>query len=134
MIWDIIIDKIVAAGLGTPGQNLFEQRMPSDVLQCIGLLEPLDGIKIDPHMPGFYKPDLKIIVRHNEIGAGKALSTQLMDLLTITGEEFYAGTPERGRVMLKIFYPRSLPIQFPSLVGNTTEWSLNFQTAFTINA
>jgi hypothetical protein len=133
MIWDIISDKIETAGLATVGENLFEQRMPNDPAVCVGMFEPLDGVKIDPHLPGYYKPNLKIIVRHNEVGAGKKLATDIMNLLWLSAEEIHEATPERGRVDLKIFYPKSLPIQFPSLIGNLTEWSLNFTTAFTIN-
>lgn len=133
MIWDIIANKIEQAGLATLGETMYEQTMPADRRICVGLFEPLDGIKIDPHLPGLYKPNLKVIVRHDRIDLGKQLAADISRLLIVLGEEVYEATPERGRVRLKVFYPRSLPIQFPSLVGELTEWSINFQTAFTIN-
>lgn len=132
MIWDIIAMKIVDAGLAEEGKSLFRGTMPADTPVAIGLFEPLDGIHVDPHLPHYYKPNLKVIVRHNRIGPGRKLAQQVMELLTIATEEIYEATEERGDVRLKIFYPRALPIQFPSAVSNYTEWSINFQTAFTM--
>ncbi|QIG69080.1 hypothetical protein EVB78_047 [Rhizobium phage RHph_N1_15] len=132
MIWDIIVKKIEDAGLGQMGETIFRSTMPADASVAIGLFEPLDGIHVDPNLPYFYKPTLKVIVRHNKISVGRKLAQDIMDLLTVTSEEFYEATEERGRVLLKVFYPKALPIQFPSAVNNLTEWSLNFQTAFTM--
>lgn len=132
MIWDIIVKKIVDAGLGTPGETIHRMTMPADAKVAIGLFEPLDGIRVDPSLPHFYKPGLKIIVRHNKISEGRKLANDLMNLLTVTTEEIYEANGERGRVHLKVFHPKALPIQFPSAVGNLTEWSINFQTAFTM--
>jgi hypothetical protein len=134
MIWDIIQKKIEDAGLAVGGETLFLQNFPGDVSVGIGMFEPLEGVHIDPYMPGLHKPDLKIIVRHSNVADGAALARQVMNLLTITAEEAYAATADRGAVMLKVFYPRSLPIQFPALSGNGIEWALVFQTAFTIQS
>ncbi|WP_276122563.1 minor capsid protein [Pararhizobium qamdonense] len=132
MIWDIIVKKIEDAGLGEEGVTLFRSTIPADKTVAIGLFEPLDGIRVDPHLPHFYKPNLKVIVRHNKISVGRKLANAVMGLLTVTGEEVYEANDERGAVHLKVFYPKSLPIQFPAASGNATEWSLNFQTAFTL--
>jgi hypothetical protein len=130
MIWDIIGQKINTAGLGTFGEDMFVQAMPEDVNQGVAMFAPLDGIRMDPHLPSFYKPTIKIIVRDSKIERGAAKAKQIMDLLTVTGEEVYEANGERGKAVLKVFYPQALPIQFPRLDGNAIEWSINFQTAF----
>ncbi|AGC36053.1 minor capsid protein [Rhizobium phage RHEph10] len=132
MIWDIIVKKIQDAGLGVAGTNIFRSTMPADAKVAIGLFEPLDGIHVDANLPYFYKPNLKVIVRHNQISVGRKLANDIMNLLMVTSEEIYEANAERGRVHLKVFHPRSLPIQFPAAVGDLTEWSINFQTAFTL--
>jgi hypothetical protein len=133
MIWDIISKKIEDAGLGEFGVTIFRGTMPAENKVAIGFFEPLDGITVDPYLPDFYKPTLKVIVRHNKISEGRKLADQVMRLLTVTAEEFYEANADRGEVCLKVFHPRALPIQFPSAVGNLTEWSINFQTAFTMH-
>ncbi|TDW20405.1 hypothetical protein EV128_12535 [Rhizobium azibense] len=132
MIWDIIVKKLVDANLGVAGETIFRSTMPADAEVAIGLFEPLDGIRVDPNLPDFYKPNLKVIVRHNKVSDGRKLADQVMKALTIVTEEIYAENEERGRVHLKVFHPKSLPIQFPANIGNLTEWSINFQTAFTL--
>jgi len=132
MIWDIIIKKLEDEGLGVVGESLFEGGFPGNVAVGIGLFEPLGGIAMDPNLPDYYKPELRVIVRHNRVGPGKDLAKRVMKALTIAAEESYPATAERGAVTLKVFYPLALPIQFPALEGKGTEWSINFRTTFTL--
>lgn len=132
MIWDIIANKIEAAGLGSLEEDIFIQDLPADVRSGIGMFAPLTGIEISPYMPGFYKPDIRIIVRDFDVAAGIAKADRIMKILTVEGEEVYPATVERGRVVLKVFYPKQLPIQFPRQDGNGIEWALSFQTAFAV--
>lgn len=132
MIWDIIEQKIEFAGLAVAGESLFLKAFPADTVVGIGMFEPLTGISISPYKPGIYQPELRLIVRHNNGDEGEALANALMKLLTVEAEERYPATATRGAVSLKVFYPKNMPIQFPALDGMTTEWSLNFQTAFGI--
>lgn len=132
MIWDILEQKIMDAGLGVPGASLFRHAMPFETVQGVMLRAPLTGINVDPHIPGLYKPVLQVIVRHNDPVAGDCYADQVTQALTVIAEENYPATPHRGAVELKVFYPRQLPIQYPRLEGNGFEWSLNFTTAFTI--
>ena len=132
MIWDIIVKKIEDAGLGAAGQTIYRATMPADASVAIGLFEPVDGIAVDPNLPHFYKTNLKVIVRHNKVSVGRKLAQDLSDVLTVVSEEIYEATDERGRVHLKVFHPKALPIQFPSTVGDLTEWSINFRAAFTL--
>lgn len=132
MIWDILEKKITDAGLGIAGQTLFRHSMPAEVSRGIMFKNPLVGIVVDPHIPGFHKPDLQCIIRHPDVYEGDTLAEQVQALLTIAGPESYPATAERGAVTLKIFEPKTLPIQYPRLKGNGIEWSLNFITAFNI--
>lgn len=132
MIWDIIQGKIENAGLAVTGQSLFLDEMPSDVKVGVMMKSPLAGVKVDPHLPGYYTPALQIIVRHNNPVAGNELANQLMKLLTVEKPETHEATPERGRAQINLFFPLSLPIRYPRLTGDTIEWSLNFRTSFTM--
>ena len=99
MIWDIISKKLSDAGLGVEGETMFEKRFPADADIGIGFFEPLGGIVVDPHRPGFFKPELQIIVRHKNITEGTELAKAVMKTLTVKGEEFYPANAERGAVM-----------------------------------
>lgn len=132
MIWDILEAKIVDAGLGQPGVSLFRGFMPSDVRVGVMFRHPLQGVRINPYIPGFYRPTLQAIVRHHDPVAGSLLAGQVMKKLTVQGRENHPATAERGAVLISMFYPRELPIQFPRLDGNGIEWSINFITAFSI--
>lgn len=132
MIWDIIADKIEGAGLAVAGESLFLQAFPADVTEGVGLFEPLGGVVIDPYIPGFYKPELRVIVRSTSIARGSELANAVMEVLTVKQEEKYPLADGRGPVSLKVFYPKNLPIRFPALDGKAFEWSLNFRTAFSI--
>jgi hypothetical protein len=132
MIWDILADKIQAAGLASIGEDLYLNTFPAETRIGIMLRSPLTGVKIDPYIPGFYKPSLQVIVRHSDPVEGDRLANRLLDVLTITAPEIHDETEDRGQVKISVFYPRELPIQFPRLDGNGIEWSINFVTAFSI--
>lgn len=134
MIWDILLDKLEAAGIATRGQDLYLHTFPAEVSVGVMLKAPLTGVLVDPHIPGFHKPNLQAIVRHTQPELGETLATRVSRALTVSREEFYLATAVRGRVRLAVFYPRQLPIQYPRLDGNTIEWSLNFTTAFSIQS
>lgn len=132
MIWDIIEAKLSAANLATPGVNLFRQTLPAALNNGIMLRAPLEGIHVDMYLPGYYKPQLQVIVRHTDPVAGGLLAKKIQKALTTTNVERYPPTADRGQVQISLFYPRTLPIEYPLLDGKTREWSLNFNTAFTL--
>lgn len=135
MIWDILEQKLVAAPLSlaaVDGVTLFRHTMPSEIAKGIMLKNPLTGIKVDPYLPGFYKPNLQVIVRHTNPEFGDILSDEVVQALRIDEPEDYPQFERRGKTRLHVFYPSTLPIQFPRLDGNGFEWSLNFTTAFAI--
>lgn len=132
MIWDIIAKKIEDAGIAYEGESLFEATMPADERFSIGLFQPIDGIHVDANLPDFYKPVLKVIVRHEKASEGRKIANRVMNLLTITHEEEYEANEERGRVILKVFHPRSLPVQYPNADNGLIEFAISFVTAFTL--
>lgn len=133
MIWDILQKKIEDAGIASEAaETLYLNEMPGDLKEGVMMRAPLSGVRIDPFIPGFYKPTLQFIVRHTRAVEGEKMAYRLMNALKIQAEETYPATDERGQVQLKVFFPRELPIQYPRLDGGTIEWSLNFTTAFTL--
>lgn len=133
MIWDILVKKIEDAGLGQQGQSLFVGTIPDSVTSAIMIKPPLSGVRVDPNLPDYFKPSIQLIVRDGDVSAGDAKAQALLDCLTISGEESYPATAERGGVQLKLFFPDTLPIRYPRLDGNSYEWSLNFNTAFVLH-
>lgn len=131
MIWDIIIDKLVAADLATPGTNLFINEMAPDVSVGIMLKSPLQGIDVDHYLPNYYTPNLQAIIRHTDPVDGDILANRVIAALRVEQPEHYPPTTERGKAKINLFLPRHLPIRFPRLDGKTIEWSVNFQTSFT---
>ncbi|WP_062120534.1 minor capsid protein [Aureimonas sp. AU40] len=132
MIFDILRDKLVAAELGIPGKTLFLNAMPGDVAIGIMLKSPIQGIRIDHELPGYYDPSLQVIVRHGDPVKGAALADQVQRCLTVDKRERHDATAERGAVQINQFLPAHTPIQFPRMNGGGIEWSLNFRTSFAI--
>lgn len=132
MIWDILREKIVTAGLAVAGQTLFLDEMASDVSIGVMLKSPLSGIDVDHNLPNYYKPNLQVIVRHNDPVDGDRLANQVLAALTVETPEHYAANAERGAVQINMFVPRKLPIRYPRLTGGGIEWSLQFITSFSI--
>ncbi|MBA8881727.1 minor capsid protein [Phyllobacterium myrsinacearum] len=134
MIWDILIAKIEAAGLAAAGNDMFINDFPAEVDTGVMLKSPLAGIAIDPNLPGYYTPNLQIIVRHKDPVEGEKLAAKLNHILYVEAPERYEQTAERGAVQINIFRARSLPIRYPRQEGGSIEWSLNYSTSFTIQA
>lgn len=130
MIWDIISKKIEDAGLATTGENLFLDEMLSQVVVGIMIKSPLAGIRLDHHLPGYYTPDIQLIVRHNDAIEGARMAATLMKTLTVHSPEKYEATSDRGAAQVNLFLPKTLPIRYPRLTGDLIEWSCNFQTSF----
>src|ERR1051326_8856037 len=121
MIWDILEDKVRKANLSVPavdGTTLFRHTMPAVAAKGVMFKNPLAGIKVDPYLPGFYKPSLQAIVRHVDPEEGDILAAQVVAALQIDEPEHNEATDKRGRVRLHVFSPSTLPIQFPRLDGN----------------
>ncbi|MDE4297088.1 minor capsid protein [Phaeobacter gallaeciensis] len=133
MIFDILEQKIVDAGLGVAGESLFRQFMPAETLIGIYSREPLDGIPFDPYMPGRYRGRIQIITRHTDPVLGKKLAQDVQKVLTVWSPEDYEPNAERGAASISLFIPETLPIQFPRLEGDGIEWSQHFKTVFVVD-
>jgi hypothetical protein len=129
MIGDILEQKLEGIGL-VKGVDLFRGFIPSEVSIAVMTREPLDGIQIDPYISGRYKGDMQVIVRHTDPEAGVALARSVWKALDQRHRELFPATSERGEVHLDQFIPRTLPIQYPRLDGNTIEWSQTFSMVF----
>lgn len=130
MIQSILEDKIEAAGIATPGVDLFRSFMPSDITTGVMTRIPLSGISVDHYIPGWHKTDIQVIVRHTDPVDGAVLARSVTKALEMQGEERYPANEERGDLKLTLFVPETLPIEFPRLDGGGLEWSQTFKTVF----
>lgn len=130
MIFQVLEKKIAAAGLAVEGESLFRNAMGSEVNVGVLIRPPLTGISIDPFIEGWFKTDIQIIVRHTDPVEGMKLANQISKLLLVEVPE--VTTLSEGRVSISMFYPKTLPVQFPRLAGNGYEFSQHFFTAFSV--
>jgi hypothetical protein len=132
VIFDILTDKLVTAGLVVAGQSLFYETMPADCQVGVMFRTPLTGIAVDPFIEGWHKVDLQVITRHTDPVEGEALANLVCKTLLVEGPEYYDATAERGPIHINVFYPQTYPIRFPRLEGNGLEFSQHFKAAFGI--
>lgn len=130
MIFDILEQKLIDAGVAEAGKSLFRGYMPSDVTVGVMLRTPLDGIKIDPFIEGWHKTELQVIVRHTDPVEGLKLANRVSQVLYTHKLEKYPANEERGPAHINAFYPETLPVQYPRLEGNAIEFSQYFKAAF----
>lgn len=133
MIFDILEAKIQDAGLGVPGQSLFRSYMPSNTGVAVMTRVPLEGLSIDPLMPGRYKGRIQVITRHSDPVAGYKLATDVADVLQVQGFEEHPATADRGAATISLFIGETLPIEFPRLESDMIEWSQHFNVVFTLD-
>lgn len=130
MIYDILEKKLADSGLVVPGTSLFRSTMPHDVSIGVMIRTPLTGITIDPHIEGWHKTQMQVICRHTDPVEGAKFAQQVTKILLVDKPEFYEASDERGPAHINVFYPVTLPIQFPRLEGNGLEFSQHFQAVF----
>lgn len=124
----ILSKKLQDAGLGVQGENLFLYELPGTVAEGIVIKSPLDGIKIDHELKGFFKAPIQIIVRASNHANGEQLSNKIAELLSTEQADVWSN----GSISILINYCRleSLPIRYPRSDGNGIEWSLNFDFCY----
>jgi hypothetical protein len=130
MIYDILEKKLADSGLVVPGTTLFRSTMPHDVSIGVMIRTPLTGIAIDPHIEGWHKTQMQVITRHVDPVEGATLADNVARVLLVEKPESYEANAERGAAHINVFYPVTLPIQFPRLEGNGLEFSQHFQAVF----
>lgn len=133
MIYDILENKIAEAGLGVAGVSLFRQFMPASVNVGVMTRVPLEGLKIDPNMPCYFNGRMQVIVRHTDPVDGAALARDVSKALEVMYPEDHIANLERGPATVSIFFPETLPIQFPRLESDGIEWSIHFKTSFSFD-
>lgn len=129
MINDILEQKLAAHGF-VQGETMFRDFLPATCSVGVMTRVPLQGLPIDPNIPGFYKGRMQVIVRHTSPTDGALMAARVQKILTMNGRERYPATELRGEVHLDVFQPETLPISFPRLAGNGFEWSQHFVCVF----
>lgn len=130
MIYDILEKKLADRGLVIPGDSLFRHFMPADCEIGVMIRTPLTGIRIDPFIEGWHKTELQVITRHVDPVEGDRMANEVSRILLVESPEIYEASEERGPAHLNLFYPVTLPIQYPRLEGNGLEFSQHFKAAF----
>lgn len=133
MIYDILSQKLQSAGY-QPGRTLFIGTVPGTATRAVMLRTPLSGTPIDPSIPGRYRGQVQVVVRHADAAAGNLEAAQVQRLLTVQSREHYPATSERGIVHLDLCFPRTLPVQYPRLDGNLIEWSQSFDIVWGVQS
>ncbi len=130
MIFDILEGLIIEKVGLVPGVSLFRNFMPAEAPIGAYFRVPLDGIEVIPEMKDWYVTEIQLISRHTDPVAGAAQAKALKKAVTIESLQVFPATSERGEVHINVFYPKTLPIQFPRLEGNGFEWSQRYFAAF----
>lgn len=132
MIFDILEKKLTESGLVVPGESLFRGSMPGETQVGVMTKVPLTGIPVDPHIEGRFRAKIQIITRHTDPVHGEKLANDVSRVLfveTIERHELEDGT--KGSIHL--FYPMTLPVQFPRLEGNGLEFSQHFEAVWVVD-
>ena len=130
MIYDILESKLIADGFQA-GFDLFRNHMPADISVGVMTRVTLQGLPIDPHIPGYYRGEMQVITRHSDRRLGDVMAARVQRILEVTGgHTTYPANDERGEVTLDLFQPITLPINFPRLSGNGFEFSQHFKCVF----
>jgi hypothetical protein len=130
MIFDILEKKLIDSGLVVAGESLFRSYMPGECQIGVMIRTPLTGINIDPFIEGWHKASIQVITRHVDPVEGAKMSAQISKILVVESPEKYEASEERGPAHINVFYPATLPIQYPRLQGNGLEFSQHFIAAF----
>lgn len=120
---DEIAQKLVAAGEGVLGQDLFIAHMPVDAQRGVMLTNDLMGVAIDPELPGYHRASFQVIVRDVAYREGRDRAQRILDLLH-TQQRQVLGTWTFNWILA-----RHLPVAFPRSEGNMREFSVNFDVS-----
>lgn len=113
-----LINRLQAAGLGTPGDSLFVNMMPPQCEKGTLLRQPLTGTAIDYYLPEYFKTRVQVIVRTHDFEEGQELIKQVVNALTIK-------TPTQLDAMfVRYLRPVTKPVSFPMTLGNFIEFTV----------
>lgn len=129
MLIDLFAARLADNALGTLGVSIFTHHIPADVKIGILLKIPLDGIEIDPYLPGYYKTEMQMIIRHNVTSLGEAMASSVEALFHSYSRRDYL-VSNVVKYSVKQMFAMTKPIRYPLSDGNLTEWSLNFSVNY----
>lgn len=119
-----LANRLVAAGVGRPGESLFIEHMPGSTERAILLRNPLSGTRINYELPGYYRTEFQLIARCRTYPDGELLMRQALAALTLLVETAVEDH------LFQFCRPRTEPVAFPLSQGNLLEWSVMFDVAF----
>lgn len=120
----------MGAGLATPGVDCFRNAFPAEVKKGVMIRVPLEGIETDIYIPGYHKARIQIATRHTDPVLGTEFANAVSKALTIQTRVASPANAERGAAFIDLFFPVTMPIQFPRLAGNGFEMSQHFNIVF----
>lgn len=119
---ETIAQVLQTAGIGTIGTDLFYHTMP-DVEEGVLLRLPLNGVRVDPELPLFFRTKLQVILRTLTFAEIDARAQEIIDTLVMQRRQF----PGLWINYIRLY---TLPITFPRSEGNTLETSINFDCCY----
>lgn len=121
---------LAAAGLGTPGKDLFVHRMPDGCPAGLVVLNRLAAQAIDWNLPRYRRDSFQVVARHRLPLEAERLARRAMEALTLFGwrELPPAGAVERPTAVMFI-RPRHEPIVYPRSESDLHEASVNYDFA-----
>lgn len=122
-ILDIVADRLIAAGLGVPGETLFIYHSPEQIKRCLLILPSLDGVELDEELPGYKKMPFQVIVRDMDYQSGLTLAKKVVSALNLSRQSV-------NGVEIKRMRATHDPIAFPIPDSDVIEVSVNMWTAF----
>lgn len=122
---EALVTRLATATLGTPGQSIFVNEMPSGCSAGILLLDAYAGTPVNAELEGYYRTEFRLIVRAVDYVAGQTLAKQASVVLkTRTG---YVAATMAVSQCLALNLPRS----YRRSVGGYWEFEVDFEIAFT---
>jgi len=133
MIFDVIEKKLADSGIVVPGVSLFRGFLPAETKIGVLTRAPLTGIPVDPYIPGRYRANIQIITRHVDPVEGDHLANEVAKILMVEAPERHEFPEKNMTGSVSLFYPKTLPVQFPRLEGNGLEFSQHFDAVWTMS-
>jgi hypothetical protein len=107
-------------------KNVFLYKMPYSVVPGVLFRDSYMGTAIDHYLPGFYKAEFQVIVRHTDHVLGRAMADEISGFLTVKKSGII------GNMNVRQVLPRNMPLVFPASEGDLLEWSIHFDAAYSV--
>jgi hypothetical protein len=114
---------IAAAGIGTPGVDLFVYEVPAAATRYALIVPDLEGIPCDEYMPGFFQSRFSAIVRDADYQTVMTKAGQLAQALDLFRHD-------AGPIHIKRMRPTHKPIPYRIPDSDDVEASVNVWVAY----